>query len=74
MPAYPMPSAISVIDAIKMIAGCTPNRHAGATGGLSKEQIVTLARVACRTEGIKWERIYGHNITPSTKHPASAGQ
>jgi len=58
MPSFEMPHEVSVEDAIKIIAQQSPaSRHSGMGHGpkLTRPEMVTLARTACRTEKISYE-------------------
>lgn len=54
---FALPRKITAGEALKLIA---QSRHVMGGPGLSKADMVNLARVACRTEGITWE---GWNAT-----------
>lgn len=57
MSTFQLPKKVTVIDAIKLIAGSRPGANAGESAGLSKEQMVALARTACLTEGIAYQSL-----------------
>jgi hypothetical protein len=60
--SFCIPHTISATDALRLIA---QSNRAGGCHRLSKEEMITLARVACKTEGIAWEGAYARPKEPA---------